>query len=209
MQFLQQIKEISSTFERQPKICPKLTMFRSMSSKKLWVGAAKREAAAAGEEKKGNLTAEEEEGEGAASIASRTQGLTLGGLLRLIRKDGILAVLTNPLGNAVQQQSKKGVVWHTYAIYFQDGILGVYDPDFVPVTQRLDACCGVPLVKELVKALRGRGSKVTEVWFGGGGNSGERGQEMTREWIEHELVSRKGEDLGKWEEREGWVKLHF
>jgi len=180
-------------------------MFRSAVSKRLWVQIAKSETAAG--EEKGELTPEE----GAALIASWTQGLTVGGFLKFVRKGGILAVFTNPLGNAVQQQSEKVVVWHTYALYFQDGILGVYDPNFVTGTQTLDACCGVPLVKELVKAFRGRGTnrKITEVWFGGGGNQGKRGQEMTRKWIKYELASRKGEDLGKWEGRKGWVKLHF
>jgi len=205
MKFLKKMDEVSSTFQHSPKICSKVTMFRSAVSKRLWVQVGKTETSNG--EETGKMTSDE----AAALIASWTQGLTIGSFLKLIQKSGVMAIFTNPLGNAVEQQAEKVVSWHTYVIYFQDGILGVYDPNFTADTTRFDACRGVPLVKELVKALRGRGTnrRITEVWFGGGGNRGTRCQEMTRKWIEYELVIPRGEDLGKWNGRKGWVKVRY
>jgi len=176
-------------------------------SQRLWVQVGKTEAANG--EEKGKMTSDE----AAALITGWTQCLTIGGFLKLIQQLGVMTVFTNPLGNAVEPQAEKVVSWHMYVIYFQDGILGIYDPNLAPNTTRFDACRGVSLVKELVKALRGTGTnrRISEVWFGGGGNRGTTFQEMTRKWIEYEyeLVIQKGEDVGKWHGRKGWVKVYY
>jgi len=117
----------------------------------------------------------------------------------------------NPLGNAIKQQSEERISWHTYAVYYKDGILAVYDPSFIAGIKRFDSCSGIPLAKELVKILRSKGSnhKLREIWLGGGGNNGLRCQEMTRKWIEHEVVVKRGVDLGNWDKRVGWIKQYF
>jgi len=108
--------------------------------------------------------------------------LTIGGFLKLIQKSGIIQVFTIPLGNTVEHQAEKVLSWHTYVIYFQEGILDVYNLNFAPDTNRFDACHGVPLVKVLVKELSGRGTnrRIIEIWFDGGGNRGMRCQEITQ-----------------------------
>ncbi|RPB00681.1 hypothetical protein L873DRAFT_1896321 [Choiromyces venosus 120613-1] len=205
MHFLQFLKEVSLTFEQKLIICPKLTMFGSSESKRLLVQTARNEVATA--ILNGVLTPDE----GNALIEDWVQGLTIGGFLPMIRSCGILAVFTNALGNAIEQQSQDSVSWHTYVIFYKNGVLAVYDPSFTPGTTHFDSCNGVSLVKGLVKAFRGRSTnrRVTEIWFGGGCNDGTNCQEMTRRWIEQEIVINEGADLGNWDRREGWVKVHF
>jgi len=205
MTFLMTLQETSNTFEPPLILCWKLTMFSNTNSKRLWVQKAQEEAVADLED--GRLT----QAQSAASVESWALGLTIGGFLPLLQNTGILAIFTNALGNAVQQQAEKPVAWHTYAIHFQHGILAIYDPNFVPGTQRLSACQGIPLAKELVKALKGKRSnrRLHEVWVGGGGNRRVSCQEMTRRWVEDEIIIKRGADLGAWERQAGWTKVHF
>ena len=67
------------------------------------------------------------------------------------------------------------------------------------------------MAKELVKALKGKKAnhKVTELWFGGGGNNGRDCQEMTRSWIQRGVSYKKGKGFGNWGRRKGWVQVHF
>jgi len=99
------------------------------------------------------------------------------------------------------------VSWHTYAVYYTDGMLGVYNPSFIVGIKRFDSCSDIPLAKELVKILSSKGSnhKLREIWLGGGGNNGLRCQEMTRKSIEHKVVVKRGVDLGNG--RRVWGRL--
>jgi hypothetical protein len=129
----------------------------------------------------------------------------------MIRSYGILAVFTNPLGNAVQQKSEDIISWHTYAIFYRNRILGIYDPSFIPGTSHFHSCTGISLVRHLVSSLHGgsKSRKVSEIWIGGGGNDGTQCQEMTRQWVENEVSIQNGNNLGNWDKREGWVKVNF
>lgn len=203
--FLDHMTYLSSSFNPKPLILSKLTMFQTGASKNLWVDAAIKE----GNEAlvKGHWTKEERE----SYIENWTLGLTLTGFLHKMRSSGTLAVFTNAMGNAVGAQSQNVMDWHTYAVYYKGGILAVYDPSFVIGINKLDMCTGVSLLKALVRALRAKGMtrKITELWFGGGTNQGEHCQEVTRAWIEEQIVGKEGAELGKWEKQEGWVHLHF
>jgi len=128
-----------------------------------------------------------------------------------MRSTGTLAVFSNAIGNAIDQQSERVVSWHTYAIFYKDGILAIYDPGFIPRTDRFDSCTNIALAKALVKSLKGKGTnrRITEIWIGGGGNKGTRCQEMTRKWLEQEINIAKGEELGDWKERAGWMRVLF
>ena len=205
MTFLLNVKEIASSSNHQVNICPMIVMFRSAESKRLYVQATKKDAKTAIET--GESTAAEED----IMIENYSQGLTIGRFLSLIRSSGTLAIFTNAVGNAVQQQAEKVLYWHTYAVFYRNGILAVYDPNFIRGTETFHSCTGVPLVKQLVEALRGKRTnrKVTEIWFGGGGNRSTRCQEMTRKWVEWEIGVKDGANLGNWEKRKGWVKLYF
>jgi len=205
IQFLNKMAEIATGFEQELIICQQPTMFQTAESKRLWVQAATKEAAEGIEEG----TWSEEEGD--AYIENYEKGLTLGTFKPMVRNSGIIAVFTNALGNAIEQQSEKIVNWHTYAIFYQNRILAIYDPNMDATSARLDSCQGIPLVKGLVKAFRvkGSGRKVEEVWIGGGGNRKVSCQEMTRKWIAEEISGGRGVGLGDWSQREGWIKLDF
>ncbi|KAG0127540.1 hypothetical protein HOY82DRAFT_541894 [Tuber indicum] len=206
IRFLKVLTDTAEGFEQKLIICPKLTMFQSSQSKKFFMQIAKPKAAIL--LLKGTITEEERD----VLIEDWTKGLTISGFLPMIRNCGILAVFKNPLGNAIEQQSGDVISWHTYAIFYKDRVLGVYDPSFNPQTEMFHSCTGVPLVKGLVKAFRGKGTtrKISEIWFGGGGGDGETdSQEMTRRWIEEEIVVQRGANLGNWDQREGWVKVRF
>jgi len=202
MLFLEKMQEISKTLEEKLSICQNPVMFASGKSKKLWVQAAKKESTTGVQN--GKITLEE----GKTLIENFTQGLTLSGFLKQLTTTGTLAVLINPLGNAIEQQSEDIVSWHTYAVIYKDGVLGVYDSSFVKGRKTFQSCRGVAFVKGFVKALKGK-RKVTEIWFGGGGNKGTDCQEMTRMWIEREIVYQKGANLGNWCQRRGWVQVEF
>jgi len=139
------------------------------------------------------------------------EGLTIASFLREIRSSGILAVFTNVLGNAIEQQAESIASWHTYAIYYENSVLAVYDPSYILGTDRHKACTGVALLKELVKAFKARATTRTlsEIWFGGGGNDGVSCQEMTRDWVENEIIFKRGRDLGNWDQLDGWTRVHF
>lgn len=205
MSFLTAIGEISDPINSELIVCPNLTMFRTNQIKQSYVQTAKRDANI--DVECGKLTPLQ----GDAEIRAWEDGYTIGTFLREIRSSGIIAVFTNALGNTIQQQKKQIPLWHAYAIHYEYGILAVYDPSYIPGNQSLKACTGVPLVKELIKALKGTGSPRTlnEVWFGGGGNDGLRCQEMTRAWVENEVYFKRGKELGNWKEREGWTKVSF
>jgi len=205
LKFLEHMTDMSSNFDPKLLIVPKLTMFHTRVSKNLWIDAATME----GDE--ALLTGEWDKKEQKSYIQNWSLGLTLSGFLWEMRSYGTLAVFTNTMGGAVEAQSQKVMDWHIYAVFYKGGILAVYDPNFVAGTEKLDTCTGVPLLKGLIRALCANSAtrKVTQVWFGGGTNQGIHCQEMTRAWIEDEIVAKRGGELGIWENREGWVRLRF
>jgi len=129
----------------------------------------------------------------------------------MMPSSGTLAVFTNPLRNAVEQQGEKIVNNHTYAIFYQAGILGMFHPSFQSGVETFDGCTGIAPAKALVKSLKAKGSKrkIQEVWIGGGGNKGTRCQEMTTKWLEEEIQVHMGFKLGNWQERAGWIRVSF
>ena len=146
-------------------------MFESTKSKEMWVQTVKKERDV--KVQKGELTVQG----GDDLVEGYSKGITLTSFLTKIRSDGTVAVFINVLGNAAEQSKaqKEGTVyWHAYAIFYERGVLAVYDPSFDQGNKDLHSCTGVTLAKELVKALKGKKAnhKVTEVWFGGGGNNG-------------------------------------
>ena len=145
---------------------------------------------------------------GDAKIANWSRGISVTTYLSKIQSNGTLTVISNALGNASEQHSSAD--WHVYAIFYQQGILAIYDPSFEAGTCILDSCTGIKLAKNIVKALLGKSTNrsIRELWIGGGGNDGTLCQEMTRRWIFHEIEVMRGADLGNWEER-GWTRLHF
>jgi len=199
IQFLNEMAEIATSFERQLIICQQPTMFQTAESKRLWVRAATKEAAEGIEE--GTWS----EKDGDAYIENYAKGLILCTFKPIVRNSGILAVFTNPLGNAIEQQSEKIVNSHTYAIYYQNRILAIYDSNLDATSAHLDSWQGIPCVKGSVKAFRvnGSGRKVEEVWIGGGGNRKVSCQEMTRKWIAEEISGSRSVGLGDWSQREG------
>jgi len=205
MDFLRTIDETAQNLDERITICQQLVIYSTLPVKTMWVDTAKAEAAA--DIAKGEITTVE----AAAHIAGWSEGLTLSGFHKVVRSFGTLAVFTNTVGNAVEQQFEKRISWHVYAIYYKDGVLGIYDPSLAPSTERLASCNGITLAKALVKSLKGKGSnrKLTEVWCGGGGHDGTKCQEMTRKWIVEEIVTKGGVDLGNWDQRDGWTKVSF
>jgi len=203
--FLTTMTEISNLINQQLIVHPQLVMFKDHMLKQSYVRAAKRDAERGVHS--GRLTPLD----GDAEIRAWEEGQTVTTFLRDIRSTGILAVFTNGLGHAIQQRGEQIPAWHVYAIYYENGVLGVYDPSYIPGTTSVKYCAGVPLIKELIKALKGRGTfrTLSEVWFGGGGNDGISCQEMTRAWVENEVYFKMGRDLGNWEECEGWTKVSF
>lgn len=205
MSFLTTMSEISLPINPDLVLCPNLTMFKNNTLKQSYVRAAEREAHIGVES--GDLTPLQ----GDAHIRGWEEGYSIATFLREVRSTGILAVFTNAMGNAIEQQREEIATWHAYAIYYEHGVLAVYDPSYIPGTASLKSCIGIPLLKELVKALKGNGSRRTlrEVWLGGGGNDGVSCQEMTRDWVENELYFKRGQDLGNWNECKGWTKVSF
>jgi len=205
MQFLQTMDQVATPDGIRIKICPKLTMYLNGQSRQLYVRAVQETAA-----RKISVGVWTQVA-GDAVIANCSLGMPIGTFLPLIQSYGTLAIFTNAIDNASEQQSKCVTSWHTYAIFHRDGVLGVYDPSYIPGTRIFDSCTRIPLLKHLVKTLRGTATNrtITEIWIGGGGNNGRECQEMTRKWVAHEIGDSMGLDLGNWEEREGWTKVHL
>ena len=180
-------------------------MYKNGIARQLWVQKATLEATAGMAD--GTMS---EEG-GASYVQSWTEGSALSTFQTMMRSSGTLAVFTNALGNAVEQQGEKIVDYHTYAIFSQAGILGIFDPSFQSGVETFDGCTEIALAKALVKSLKAKGSKrkIQEVWIGGGGNKGTRCQEMTRKWLEEEIQVHRGSKLGNWQERAGWIRVSF
>jgi len=59
----------------------------------------------------------------------------------------------NSLGNTIAQQGQERVGWHTYAVYYIYGILPFDNLSFSAGIKRCDSCCGITLVKELIKTV--------------------------------------------------------
>ena len=207
--FLKEMNELATAVDTSITdkfiLCGMPTLYSNGKSKKLWLDAVKRDISIA--QAKGLSTAEE----GEIEFANWSMGMTIGGFLKANRSFGTLAIFTNALGDVIEQQAAEVTNWHTYAIFYRNGILGIYDPSLIPGVEVLDDCLGISLAHNLIRSLRGSKSNrtITEVWIGGGGNNGEECQEMTRNWVEHEVCVRGGHDLGNWGQRNGWVKLHF
>jgi len=207
MQFLQTMDQVATPDGIRIKICPKLTMYRNRQSRQLYVRDVQGRAA-----RKISLGVWTQVA-GDATIANWSLGMPIGTFLPLIRSyaSGSLAIFTNAIDNASEQQSKCVTSWHTYAIFYRDGVLGVYDPSYIHGTRIFDLGTRISLLKHLVKALHGTATNhtITEIWIGGGGNNSRECQEMTRKWVAHEIGDRMGLDLGNREEWEGWTKVHF
>ncbi|RPB04358.1 hypothetical protein L873DRAFT_1786195 [Choiromyces venosus 120613-1] len=142
---------------------------------------------------------------GNSRIENWSLELTIGGFLPLIKSLGTVAVFTNAVEDMVELHTAKVPSWYIYAIVYRNGVLAVYDPSFIPGTSMLISCTRVPLLKAVVKAFRAGKArrKLMEIWFGGGGNDGRNCQEMTRKWIEEEIIIKNGKDLDNWNNREG------
>lgn len=205
VEFLKSTNKAAKKIEPNLLICTELIMFKNSTSKTLWTQAAKAEALLS--VSNGLSTPED-----AKSIVDSWKfGICLGSFMAKIRNSGILAVFTNPISNAVQQQSEHSIAWHTYAIFYRNRILGIYDPSYVAGTKLFNSCGEISLVKGMVESYKGSGGsrKVLEIWIGGGGNDGIQCQEMTRIWVENEICIQGGVNLGNWDQRQGWVKTQF
>lgn len=201
--FLENIQKTAKEFNPELIVATKIVMFADKDDKKLWMKAVKHDIAIAYQE--GKSTVEE----GNLLLASWTNGITVASFQKLLRSSGILGVFTNSLGGVIAQQSQETVSWHTYAVFFQKGILGVYDPSFIPGTENLAACKGITFVKRLLRIMREINFVVSEIWFSGGGNDGTQCQEMTRAWIENEVCVQHCHNLGNWNKSKGWYKMKF
>lgn len=136
-----------------------------------------------------------------------------------LRATGTLVVLSGPAHNAAERSkalkngADKDAQWHTYAIFWKDGVLGLYDPSLDPDAKvgRLKGLFGVKLLTYLIADMKENGMAVNEMWAGGGGNTSDNCQEMTRAWINEELApeEKAGKELGMWEGREGWRRIKF
>lgn len=204
MHFLDTMNQVPLAPGVQISICQRIPMYNTSKSRQLYLKSVKDTTKTKVE--LGEYTQEV----GDAKIAEWSLGISVTSYLEKVRSYGTLAVISNALGNASEQQSSAIADWHIYATFYQHGILGIYDPSFVPGTTTLDSCSGIQLVKQIVKVLRGKATNRTirEIWIGGGGNNGTMCQEMTRRWIYYEIEVMRGADLGNWEER-GWTRLHF
>jgi len=149
--FLQNMHDISTNLEFPFQVEQKVVLFCSKHVKNMWVQTAKRDAA--NDLQEGIITPEKAKD----LMNGWVQGLTIGGYLSTIRSTGTLAVFINHLGNAVEQQNQNSIDWHGYAVHYEKGVVGVYDPSFDQDGGRLHSRTGVSLVKALVKELRGKG----------------------------------------------------
>ena len=180
------------------KISEKLVMFKEQSVKRSWKAMTK-ELVAIGK-KKQQMTEKEVEME----LKNWSQGITIASFIsNIMRGSGTLAIFTNCLLSASEQQILKDgeqVPWHTYVVFYRDGVIGVYDPSFSHSVDRpkLKNQKGVPLLSYFITMLRIKGSRfrLSSLWFGGGGNDGTMCQEMSRRWVFEEVCVKGGRDLG-------------
>jgi hypothetical protein len=207
MQYLSEIVKVEGI---SLKVFSKLVMYNNQSTKLSWVKTAKKEAAV---EKELQLISSEE---ATHCIQNWTEGITIASLISNLHSLGTLAVFTNSLSNTIQQQKieeKEPLPWHTYAVFYQHGIIGVYDPSFTYHVDKpkLKNRNGVPLLRYFISQLQKKGSRrsINSIWFGGGGNNGRECQEMTRKWIYEEIFLKDGKDLGNWKSRKGWVEIEL
>ena len=140
--FLATLAETSLTFKEKLVICPTPIMYPNRNVRNLWVQTARKEATT------GTANGEMSEMEGTRYLENWTSGLSLSTFQTSMRSTGTLAVFSNAIGNAIDQQSEKVVSWHTYAIFYKEGILGIYDPGFIPQTDRFDSCTNIALRSE-------------------------------------------------------------
>ncbi|RPA96553.1 hypothetical protein L873DRAFT_1924498 [Choiromyces venosus 120613-1] len=199
MMFLEMVDEKAQLSDQELIICTKVIMFQIRATKASYVNAIKDDMAkliqkASMSQARGNLR-----------IENWSLRLTIGGFLPLIKSLGTVAVFTNAVEDMIELHATKVPSWHIYVIVYRNGVLAVYDPSFIPGTSTLISCTGVPLLKAVVKAFRAEKAhhKHMEIWFGGGGNDGRNCQEMTRKWIEEEIIIKNGKDVDNWNNREG------
>lgn len=205
MNFLNTMNQIPLAPQVDLRITQTLPMYHSPKSRRLYIKSVTENAN--NKFQLGEYTRQQAD----AKIAEWSLGMSITIYVPMLYSNGTLSVITNALGNASEQASSEIADWHVYATFYQHGILGIYDPSYIPGTRTLDACIGIQLVKRIIKMLRSKKTNrtITEVWIGGGGNDGRSCQEMTRRWIYNEIEVLRGADLGNWEGRLDWTKLHF
>ncbi|RPB08230.1 hypothetical protein P167DRAFT_596717 [Morchella conica CCBAS932] len=142
--------------------------------------------------------------------------LTLATALSMLVDQGTLTVFIGPnwsSGERAEAQRAGGsaagrVWWHCVVAYWRDGVWGVYDPSFAGGEGGLRGMEGMRLFRDMLEVMREDGLVVDEVWVGGGGNEGGECAEMSRRWVQEEVVVKRGVELGRWEGRVGWVRVY-
>jgi hypothetical protein len=202
--YLRKLQEFNDMTDDNIKIiiCPDIIMYKDQRMKKLWVDRARKDA--------DEMSIDDRK----YFIENWSLGITLTSFISKMKSSGILAIMTNPLTSAVAQLENKAeniIDWHAYVIYYQNGLLAVYDPSFNPEKKNISGCQGVILLKALIMMLKGKktGRRISSLWIGGGGNDGTRCQEMCRSWIYQEICVKKGHDLQNLDQQVGWSKVSF
>ncbi|KAH0606855.1 uncharacterized protein H6S33_003689 [Morchella sextelata] len=140
--------------------------------------------------------------------------LTLPTALSLLADHGTLMVFIGPNWSGAERRAAQRtggcgrVGWHCFVAFWRDGVWGVYDPSFAGAGRGLAGMEGLRLFRYMLEEMREDGLVVDEVWVGGGGNSDGECSEMSRRWVQEEVVSKMGVELGRWEGREGWVRVY-
>ncbi|KAA8893014.1 hypothetical protein FN846DRAFT_1025939 [Sphaerosporella brunnea] len=92
--------------------------------------------------------------------------------------------------------------------YIKEDQMAIWDPNCIPgePNSQLSRLASMETVMVFIKALRSPpASKVEEFVYGSGGGNVDSTQcnEMCKQWLIEQIITRKGGDLGRWEEL-GW-----
>lgn len=138
--------------------------------------------------------------------------LTLPTAISMLRDHGTLMVFVGPNWTTADREEaertrrSEKVWWHCFVAFWKNGVWGVYDPSFV--SGPLQSMEGLRLFRYMLEEMQVDGLVVDEVWVGGGGNKNSDCSEMSRQWVQDEVVSKMGMALGRWEGRDGWARVY-